>query len=1198
MNTPVCSTVTKVITEATLKPTGSKVVDEVASYYDDIAKKGGVLLDSQTVELRLQQQFVTATAALNAAVPTLGAYNRIESALATLFGWKRWLWQSVTSGTGAGLARQFLVENANLAQELIILAANHRNLPLIKSMQTKLFASAPDVPKTRLLEVLHDQIVVGNFKQLKNVTDSPLVLEALAQRYLKHQQNLDDLGIGATTRQALAELGERVSETFDEMRAIALRAGFNVENVGNGGYMPIRATQAFSDVLLKGKESFLKGFKPLEELLQKQRKTLLPVVADLDTLARMWQRQLLKTELDTNSLLELSGKELQELAERADKVRDEADALRLASQPKFEKQLEALERSINKREVAEKAKVRELWNTKAQAAAAKERAKATAEGTYTIQQLAQIAKAARTQVEEQLQEELLSVEAKWRTRAERAQGLLQKRFDRATDAEVQKLFKSQSKEVQVALNHDKAKLALLDLNARPGDLSEFMSNNFSEGQLKRLFESGMLQQLPAMSDELTEFYKGLDLGVRGLSDAIVLDPVKAIRGYRDELATAAREANLFKTAFDLGGKSGWVKAVVDPLEAASYIKVGQAQKLKKWLDDNKLLEAVGDLYIHKSAADQLNALVTVNTSPGLLSDAAQAFNSFFAFNRRSMILNGNVSYVKRVFTQNVIALYAATGNLLQLPFAMIDSIRAVDGRWKWDEQVDKVFNIGGKSYSVPELMMEVNARRGGSAAASMNDPRNLKGIRELMERFDPANIERQRHFNEIHQLTHGNPLSGAKVAWEVAGDTFNAAYSSLATLNGFLDNAFRWAAVRQLATDKSYASLDDLLREVDNYFSINADAGAVGKVLGNFHVPFAQFAINAPGAALRHAINHPWRAASTMQLYAQATSQPAFTEGELPPWLRNGKDYFFTIYKDDETGNYGVVTPSSVDFMLDSYTWMGNLARDLSGGSQGTADYVERKLDPMKTFETLARDTVNKTYLGKTVLSLVGVNPDSLEKYEDAAPADSVLGVPVSQKVRGAIVNLLPLVRGLDSSLPPSLVGQAPSRQQVKFGQPFTADPGTPSIWGAVPLTGGTRRPNTNTSVLAQFAGLAGLSINELDPAKNLVGSYKELNTMLSSVRKARRALHRKNVLAGVKFSDYERSYYDRLLQLEVVLESNKIKIDKVALKRGVLPPSLYNKLDNNLSNILNEPLDMQSELMLLDKLREDNAFDDLKGGN
>jgi hypothetical protein len=806
-----------------------------------------------------------------------------------------------------------------------------------------------------------------------------------------------------------------------------------------------------------------------------------------------------------------------------------------------------------------------------------------------VQQLAQIAKAARTKVEEQLQEQLTKVEGKWRTRAERAQGLLQKRFDSTTEEEVQALFKQQSKEVQVALNHEKARMALLELSSKPGELHEFMNINFSEGQLKRLFESGVLQQLPSMSDELTEFYKGLDLGVRGLSDAIVLDPVQAIRTYSSELAEAARESSLFKTAFDLGGKAGWVKAVVDPSDAASYIKVGQAQKLKKWLTDNNLLDSLSDLYIHKSAAEQLHALMRVNTSPSALSDASQAFNAFFAFNRRSMILNGNVGYVKRVFTQNLVALYAATGSLAQLPFAMIDALRATSGRWKWDEQVDKVFTIGGRGYSVPELMMEVNARRGGSSSASLNDPRQLKGIRELFTRFDKEAQERAAHFNELHQLNKGNPITGAKAAVDLAGDTFNAAYSLLATANGFLDNAFRWAAVRQLATDKQYDSIDTLLRELDNYFSINADGGAVGQVLGNFYMPFAQFAINAPGSAIRHALNHPWRAASTMQLYAQAAAQPALTEGELPPWLRNGKDYFFSIYKDDDTGNYGVVTPTSVDYLLDSYTWMGNLAREFSGGSQGTADYVDSKLDPFRSISNLTRDMVGKTYLGKAGLSLIGLNPDSLEKYEDAAPADTVLGVPVPQKVRGAIVNLLPLVRSLDSSLPAFLVGQAPENKRLVFGQLLENDPGTPSIWGAVPTTGGTKRSSGNISGQL-FSALTGLNVNEIDSGKNLVGSYRELNTLLSQVKKARRSLHRKNVLAGVKFTDYERSYYNNLLQLEVVLASNKLKIDKVALKRGVLPPSLFTKLDTNLSNILNEPLDQQSELMLLEELQLQNV--------
>jgi hypothetical protein len=1181
---PICSTVASVAVETVLKPTGSKAAEASAAFYDDLANKGGVLLDSQAIELALQKEFVSAATALGGSLPKLGAYNRIESAMSYLLGWNRWLWQSTSQATGSGAVRQTLVERATLAKEMIHLLALRRTLPRVRSMQTALFESMPNVAKTQLQELLYDQIVIGNFKQLKNVFDSPLVLETLSQRFLKHQDNLDRLGVSQPVRDQLQALSLEIGEGYDLMRRVALQSGLNVEALPNGGYSPIQITDEFLNAFAAGKEQMLAGFKPLEAVIQKQRKTNLPVVADVETVARLWYKQLVQTNVDVEAdkLLELSGAELVRVTEAAAKVSDTIDNLVAEKAVKEATGFEKLERSINAKEIAEVAKVRNLWAEKIKVAVAKAKGEAKVAG-YSSAEAAAIAKDAAYKVNQKADEAVAKVNEKWVDRGVRAREKLQARFDKALDKQVQDLMEEQEGAVHYFVNKEKAKLKLLQIASTPGALSDFLATNFSEQTLKKYFDSGLLSQIPAMSDELTEFYRGFDLGVRGLSDAIVLDPVAAMTDYAKQLGDAAAEANLFKNAFGLGGEAGWVKAVVSESETASFIKVGNSPKLKQWLQGAPI-EGIADLYIHKSAADQLNALMKVNTSPSALASAGQAWNSFALFNRRSMILGGGLGYVQRVFSQNVIALYAATGSLAQYPFAMIDMLRF---QTKGFVEGEKAFTIGGTSYSAPELLREVLARRGGSAAASMGDLTPTDATKRLAQvfGFDKVGRERMQHFNNLHAKAHGDLFSKAKGAWAVGKDGFDAAYDELAKANAFLDNSARWAAVRELATQKKYASIDDLLRELDNYFSINADSGELGRLTSNYYMPFAQFAINAPGAALRHAINHPWRAANTMQLYATAQQTSNLTESDLPPWLRSGKDYFATVYKDPDTGNYHTVSPTSIDFMLDSYTWMGNLAREVSGGSQGVADYVESQTDPFRTLEGITRDLAGKSYLGESLFALMGVDINSLEKFSDTSEGDTVLGVAMPKKIRSLIVGLVPLLSTLDKTLPPALVGQAPQSPAIRFGEQLDVKPGTPSIFGNVPTRGGTRRESKETNEVGFVLKLAGISLTELDPQRNAVGNYKELTTLLGKVKTSRRQILRKLALEQRVASPAEKATADNLLHLETILASNRIKIDLAAYKQRRLPPSMFIKLDNQLNGILNEPLNAQGQELLLQEL-------------
>lgn len=1420
MKAPVCSLNTPVATQQRTPPTGSKKAQSTEEYFTQVAREGGVLNTAQQLEIGLQKDFVTGVSNMASAVPVLGNYNRVESAMATLLGWKRWLWQSVSQGTDAGLAREALFERSMQASEMVRMLAIQKSLPDIQKLYTTLVNSATNVPATRLQELLHDQIIVGNANKLLNVVDSPLVLERLHQRYMKHQANLDEIGLSPAIKQQLEDLSVRISNTFDETRYAAGQSGFAIDSIENGGYFPIRVTEEFGKLLDKSGEQWLSGFKPLKEVMQRQRRTNMPVVVDLDHMTTLLQSKLLNRELGGESLAAMGEQELKIVGEQAAKAQDTIAEIRVSQRAAQAKATEEATKSLAYKQKLAQARARDLLEARNRAVLAKEsanlkkavltpderkatlaareaelgkrtqatlddisskwdaraarkqeqleakyaketekkvaRAEAEVEATRVAQdkakvkamqdatkelsdkqrqamestrqvmearakteltkeqgnlklssytgderkailaakreELAKVTKDAvdvvaakwekriqdsYNRVEERFAKEterlvakateevdavkaasatelakakeaatklyvdrqkqavakakdLLDAKAKttltkegaalktktyspaerkaaldakkaeldartqstladittvWEERAKRKAQQLDTAFAKETDTLVERSLRSQSKEVQSVLEFEKAKLRLLEINANPGELSAFLSSNFSEGQLKRLFEGGFLAQMPAMSDELLEFYRGLDLGVRGLSDAIIMNPVEAIRGYADELAKAAGEQMMFKTAFDMGAEAGWVKAAITPEEAANYIKVGNNPMLAKYLPNSGLTAEVSDLWIHKTAAGQLDALMKINTSPAELNSAAQSFNMFTSFTRKSLITQGGLGYVKRVFVQNIISLYASTGSLAQLPFAIVDTMRAMSNLSVGDNAA-KVFKIGNTSYSVPELMREVALRRGGYTAESMNDPRNL--TEALFTTYGKEARERANHFNAVYANKYGEPMTGNVSKFtQGVGDAFNKAYGFMAFANATLDNAARWAAVRELASTGKYDNLDTLLRELDTYFSINADGGSIGKALGSSYMPFAQFAINAPGAALRHAINHPWRTANVMQLYSQASQSNSLTEAELPPWMRESKDYFFSAYRDPETGKHGVVMPQNVDFMLDSYTWMTSLARDLAGSPQSVTDYISQESNPAAKVQKAFADIISKNYLANAGLALMGIDPKSLKPFDNSAPADTLLGVSTPIGIRTMITNLVPIIRKLDQSLPASIVGRAPTKTELVGGVKTFADPGVPSIFGNTPTTGGNRSQKNMPALATLFEGLTGITVTEIDPQQNVISTYKDFNTKLKEIHTNRMELYRKLVLTNAAPTSAEYQRFDHLKQLEIVLGTNKARIDLLAARKGLTSPVLYEQLQGNFNELLTMPIDNDTQQQMLQILQE-----------
>lgn len=108
-----------------LKPsiTGSAVAARVRGFYENLSKRAGVVTPAKELEAAMSQEFqVLASAAAH--IPNIKSYNKIESLLATALGWKAMAWQApANTYTGAGAMRQFFMDKANVAANLIQTAA-------------------------------------------------------------------------------------------------------------------------------------------------------------------------------------------------------------------------------------------------------------------------------------------------------------------------------------------------------------------------------------------------------------------------------------------------------------------------------------------------------------------------------------------------------------------------------------------------------------------------------------------------------------------------------------------------------------------------------------------------------------------------------------------------------------------------------------------------------------------------------------------------------------------------------------------------------------------------------------------------------------------------------------------------------------------------------------------------------------------
>jgi hypothetical protein len=1026
-----------VVTEAALNmPEGSKVGKQVSDFYDALEKRGGVLSDKSNIELKFHKEFnILANSA--ASIPVIKNYNAVQSVLAKALGWKSLVTQAVNlEMTDAGAVRYLFQTKQREVTGLLKIASLNKAIPVISTMYDTLVKSLPDIEPRLLQEVLHDHIVIGQFPKLQNIFKSEVVNVQLMQRYQKHTQRLESLGMGINDIAKLDRLAGEISQAFDNARMIVGKYGLDVKALENGGYFPIQVNDEIRK-LIEGANETARNTEAgrvfdTAKLLSSSRTSSMPVV------------------LDPGKLANVLGVEEKDLV-------------------------------------------------------------------------------------------LMLVE--------------------------------------------------------PGTFTKFLRKKFSPEELDKLFTNGTLAQIPALSDELTTFFADeLDLPIAGLGEAMVLDPVRAVKQYTEELTKAAENAAVVKTAIMEGISNGWVLGAGDVAKLSNkkdYVQLGSDALFQQLFRKEKLRESVLELFVHRTVADQLNALTAANSSLlalGAAGNVLQTFLKFFGFSRRSMILSGGIGYIGRVFGQDFVSLMAATGTGGATQFAAGMAEVITYRASKTPDLAQGVFaSVGNKDFSLQELLETTLIRRSPENMSITGEKLDAGDAKDkLMGFWDKQTRDRFFRFQEVYHEKYGSPATGklqsrAEMIAEVANSSFKLGYEQLASANQVIDLSARWTAVRYLALNpvkagrKAWENVDELLRYTDEYFNINDDTGSVGKALGQYLVPFASFGLVAPGSALRHAIRNPYRYSRMMLLYTMANKNSDLSDAEIS---QSGKDtYPIFLGKDPSTGLVWSVNPGSIDSYLDSTTWakenFEKLGRTFGLQVGSVKEQAESKLDPVADLQKSARDLFSRVYLGDAIGALsLGIDPSTGDKFADVPTQDTLLGVPMSRRIRTVLTESLPVLRALDRFLPSEIVGE--SVQQEPNGSVIRE--GKAGLFGAVPTSGGKPKEKEPPNWLGVWiARSGGLSINQIDPEGTLIKNYNDFGTMITDISKAINTID--GTLNTKAPGDETKNLQEqrvRLLQIKGLLQYNQIQVNKLAITKGYTTPKalqMFKQLTRGANDVDQESL-------------------------
>lgn len=711
---------------------------------------------------------------------------------------------------------------------------------------------------------------------------------------------------------------------------------------------------------------------------------------------------------------------------------------------------------------------------------------------------------------------------------------------------------------------------LIDWMSRPGEFSLLMQSTLGKVDYDRAIANDWLVQAPALSDELTEFFnENYSLPIRNLAEAIILDPVEAVTKYSEELEKAVKASGLMKELLTTGVENGnvltatQIAALPNKLD---YVPIGSSKFLQDLVASNDLREGISELFIHRTVAEQVEAVIKLNTSWSDLSVAARTWQAFTGVFRKSAIVGAGFGYLQRVFGQNTISLFAATGSLGQYGYGAADIARIAAA--KSFDVLDNSRVIAqttdGRKFTTRELFTAYFLKRGSTFVSGAQENLDIGATvfsnpLTAFANFKPAiertiRLTREFHKSQANNLFTGEVLSAAELAGKSVNWMLDSSYRSLAGMNVMMDMAARWAAIRELATNgkREWNTLEELFAYTDEYFNVQEDAGSFGRWFGSVGQPFAAFALNAPGSALRHAIRNPWHAGRMGVIYSRYGIAEELDDYEMSQWQKDS--YAITLYTDPTNGNRYAVFPGTIDFYLDTATQAREFTEDIGralGLNVGSdKEIYEQQRDPGKPVMDFIQEFASNTYFHDVLAGLLEKDARTWQDLE--GKSSTLLGIPMKKGIREALVSAFPVLRTADNVLP--IAGTRPTIDPVTN---LPIDPGKPGWLGVTPeRDSGNKIANVGVQQspiawLAQY-GL-GLSVQEISPVKNLISNYKDFGKLNGELAEAinnaedvlRTTTDDKQALAVAEEMQH-------MQRLRIWLEFNQYQVDILAKRYGI----------------------------------------------
>jgi hypothetical protein len=694
----------------------------------------------------------------------------------------------------------------------------------------------------------------------------------------------------------------------------------------------------------------------------------------------------------------------------------------------------------------------------------------------------------------------------------------------------------------------------------------------SDNALETLMKEGTISKIPSMHSTIIETLMRRDGIPAGLAEELFLtDPKLALKQWGETLERITRESFVTRDLVTNGIDQGWVvdKAVAD-LNPKQFVPMNTIPLFTKFFDPHTA-KAVGDQYVHKIVARQLNTVLELNSNPiaaGVLGTSLNAFGRYTSYFGRGIL--GNPVTATAQVTQNLIQVVSAVGTPAYVPQGLSDAFRfmtkGLDGF-----SPDSMLKLGDELISERDLMYRIMATRGGLNLGEITTPGALTvdNFKEFFKHDIKAVVNRGLLNAQMR------PLGAIQ---DVLDEATQLLFKQTAFANYFADVAGRMAILRTIADEDNFpnavkglasifdtkiGTVEDALRYTDEYISFFDGKSDLASVSGRFVRPFASYLMSAPGQTVRHVMRHPKRFNNALDLYHHyAITADRDNYGyDRASWQR-GK-MLVPLWENPETKERVMFSPGMLDNTLNTIEFVDN---SLNAASRLSGKNTRDKVADLEAFANPAKATADYigslwegNYLETIESAITGRNAFT---GGDPSPTDSVkvatwFGIPMSPRMRAIMQMSLPFSNQLERMLPAEIVGKRAVNDP--FGNPL--EPAVPSIFGAIPESGGARG---NMGVNAGL-GVIGVRPIYSDTILNLSRTVGDLERIKSDARDVQRYLLQKGRANDPAFQQ----------ATDVIAEADLIILDvnTVAIDEGVTPPKAI--------QILKQRLDAPNQLLL-----------------